>query len=116
MKPSPYGKYTKQKEHIETKEYTDYQDEEYRAREIWEGGQLQDWDGYLKQEIQKNATKKQEYYANAIDQRKHSKEENASKQLISEIRQHWENEYIKIITKEIQDGQKNGNARIVFKR
>ena len=41
---------------------------------------------------------------------------NTSKQLISEIRQSWENEYVKITTKEIQDGQKNGNARLVWRK
>ena len=41
---------------------------------------------------------------------------NASKILINEIRQKWENEYITIIAKEIQDGQRKGNARIAWQR
>lgn len=57
MKPSPSGKSAKQKEHIETNEYTDNQDEEYREREIWAEKQLRDWDDYLVQEIQKRNQK-----------------------------------------------------------
>ena len=51
-----------------------------------------------------------------MEQCRHAYEMNPNKQTIAEIRLKWKNEYIKIITKEIQDGQKKGNARIVWEK
>lgn len=110
-----WREYTKQKDEIYTRDYDERDESDERQRTIWVNEEFQDWCKYITGKTE-NYLHKQEYGKRKQDRKKLATELGKTKNTLKEIRTKWKNEYIRIITQDIREGQKKGNARIVWQK